>query len=81
MSLNITQAMALENIHRKLLDKLHNYSAGKTDSIFFFGGMETVIHLIDNFVRENSSYNCSYRRDSKIADKFLPENMKLKKES
>jgi len=73
VTLNITQAMALENLYRKLLDYLYNYAEGKLDPVFFFNGMDSIIRLIDNLVRENASYSCSYSRTLKIADKFLPD--------
>ena len=79
MALNLTQALALESVYRKLLDKLYNYAEGRLDPVFFFDGMESTIRLIDNFVRENGSYSCSHQRDLVVADKFLPTRQRRKK--
>jgi hypothetical protein len=79
MALNITQALALEGIYRKLLDELYNYAEGRLDPVFFFDRMESIIRLIDGFVRENGSHSCSHQRDLKTADKFLLQNKGEKK--
>ena len=79
MALNLTQAMALEALYRKLLDELYNYAEGKLDPVFFFRGMESIIRMLDNFVRENASYSCSHQRELIIADKFFPNAQLTKK--
>ena len=79
MALNLTQAMALEDLYRKLLDELYNYAEGKLDPVFFFTGMESIIKLLDNFIRENGPYSCSHQRDLVIADKFFPNAQLTKK--
>lgn len=71
MSLNLTQCMALAHLHRNMKDFLYNYAEGKLQAKFFLEGMDGIISQIDNFVRENGSYNCSYSRSLLIADQFL----------
>ena len=58
----LTQCMALAQLHRKMIDFLYNYAEGKLEDEFFLKGMDGLIGSIDNLVRENGHYNCSYSR-------------------
>ena len=71
MTLNLTQCMALAHLHRNMKDLLYDYAEGKLQDRFFLEGMDGIIGQIDNFVRENGHYNCSYSRSMKIANRFL----------
>lgn len=54
--------MAFAHLHRQMRDFLYNYAEGKLDRALFINGMDGMIGQIDNIVRENGSYSCSYSR-------------------
>jgi len=59
---NRTQCMAFAHLHNRMMDFLFNYAEGKLDRMFFINGMTALIGQIDNLIRENGHYSCSYSR-------------------